>query len=78
MASEITEEVGDNQQRETVARVLAGAVAKMYLKSEGVFIQAYVSQVYHIKLEKRLFSIRPKSNRKRMWCVVPTQRKQRR
>jgi chorismate synthase len=35
-----------------VARVLAGAVAKMYLLSQGISIQAYVSQVYNIKLDK--------------------------
>lgn len=43
---------GRQSARETVARVLAGAVAKMYLKSQGISIQAYVSQVYNIKLEK--------------------------
>lgn len=43
---------GRQSARETVARVLAGAVAKMYLKSQGISIQAYVSQVYDIKLEK--------------------------
>jgi chorismate synthase len=43
---------GRQSARETVARVLAGAVAKMYLKNQGISIHAYVSQVYNIKLEK--------------------------
>ena len=43
---------GRQSARETVARVLAGAVAKLYLKSQGISITAYVSQVYNIKLEK--------------------------
>lgn len=43
---------GRQSARETVSRVLAGAVAKMYLKSQGISIQAYVSQVYNIKLDK--------------------------
>ena len=43
---------GRQSARETVARVLAGAVAKMYLKSQGIYIQAFVSQVYNIKLDK--------------------------
>ena len=38
--------------RETIARVVAGAVAKLMLRSLGVTIQGYVSQVGNIKLEK--------------------------
>lgn len=38
--------------RETIARVVAGAVAKLVLKQIGVKIQAYVSQVGTVKLEK--------------------------
>ncbi len=38
--------------RETVARVIAGAFAKMILAHEGISIQAYVSQVAHIKITK--------------------------
>jgi chorismate synthase len=38
--------------RETVARVIAGAFAKMMLAQEGIIIQAYVSQVAHIKVAK--------------------------
>ena len=36
--------------RETVARVLAGAVAKLYLKQQGIQIQAYVQQVGLVSL----------------------------
>lgn len=38
--------------RETVARVIAGAFAKMILAQEGISIQAYVSQVAHVKVHK--------------------------
>ena len=38
--------------RETIARVIAGAFAKMMLAQEGISIQAYVSQVAHIKVTK--------------------------
>lgn len=37
--------------RETIARVMAGAVAKLYLTQQGISIQAYVSQVAQIKLK---------------------------
>lgn len=43
---------GRSSARETAARVAAGAVAKMLLKTVGVKIQAYVSQVGVIRLEK--------------------------
>jgi chorismate synthase len=36
--------------RETLSRVIAGAFAKMILKQAGISIQAYVSQVAHIKV----------------------------
>ena len=42
---------GRSSARETVARVLAGAVAKLFLKSCNINIQAYVQQVGNIKLE---------------------------
>ncbi|MFY7890388.1 MAG: chorismate synthase [Spirosomataceae bacterium] len=42
---------GRSSARETVARVAAGAVAKMILKQIGVDIKAYVSQVGKLKLE---------------------------
>lgn len=43
---------GRSSARETVARVLAGAVAKTFLKQTGIRIDAYVSQVKHIKIDK--------------------------
>ncbi len=43
---------GRSSARETVARVVAGAVAKLILKKYGVQINAYTSQVGAIKLEK--------------------------
>ncbi len=42
---------GRSSARETVARVAAGALAKLVLKKVGVSIQAYVSQVGTIRLE---------------------------
>ena len=42
---------GRSSARETVARVAAGALAKMVLTQLGVKITAYVSQVGHMKLE---------------------------
>ncbi|WP_373511764.1 chorismate synthase [Persicitalea sp.] len=43
---------GRSSARETAARVAAGAVAKMILQKIGIRVQAYVSQVGKIKLEK--------------------------
>jgi chorismate synthase len=43
---------GRSSARETAARVAAGALAKLVLSQAGVSIQAYVSQVGRIKLEK--------------------------
>lgn len=43
---------GRSSARETAARVAAGAVAKMFLKTFGVDIHAYVSQTGELKLEK--------------------------
>lgn len=43
---------GRSSARETAARVAAGAVAKLMLRSVGVSFYAYVSQVGHLKLEK--------------------------
>lgn len=43
---------GRSSARETAARVVAGAVAKLVLKKLGINIQAYVSQVGSIRLEK--------------------------
>ena len=41
---------GRSSARETVARVLAGAVAKLFLAQQGIVINAYVSQVGPVKL----------------------------
>jgi len=41
---------GRSSARETAARVAAGAIAKLFLKTQGVNIQAYVSQVGHLAL----------------------------
>jgi chorismate synthase len=43
---------GRSSARETVARVVGGAVAKLLLKKLGVSVQAYVSQVGSLKLKK--------------------------
>ncbi len=43
---------GRSSARETIARVVAGAIAKLILKHYGVEINAYTSQVGTIKLEK--------------------------
>ncbi len=43
---------GRSSARETIARVAAGAVAKLLLNKMGVKIQAYTSQVGLLKLEK--------------------------
>ncbi len=43
---------GRSSARETACRIVGGAIAKLYLKHQGISIQAYVSQVGHIKLEK--------------------------
>lgn len=42
---------GRSSARETIARVVGGAVAKLYLKQIGVSVTAYTSQVGEIKLE---------------------------
>jgi chorismate synthase len=44
---------GRSSARETIARVVAGAIAKQILTKIGVSIQAFVSQVGEIKLEKQ-------------------------
>jgi len=43
---------GRSSARETIARVVAGAFAKLILKQHGVEISAYTSQVGTLKLEK--------------------------
>lgn len=42
---------GRSSARETIARCVAGAIAKLILAQEGIVINAYTSQVGHIKLE---------------------------
>ena len=43
---------GRSSARETIARVVAGAIAKLILQQKGISIQAFVSSVGEIKLEK--------------------------
>lgn len=43
---------GRSSARETAARVAAAAIAKLLLKQAGIAVQAYVSQVGDLKLEK--------------------------
>jgi len=43
---------GRSSARETACRIVGGAIAKLYLKHLNISIQAYVSQVGYIKLEK--------------------------
>lgn len=43
---------GRSSARETVARVAAGAIAKLFLKHHGITCQSYVSQVGNLRLEK--------------------------
>lgn len=43
---------GRSSARETAARVAAGAIAKMLLRHNGISVQAYVSQVGDLKLDK--------------------------
>ncbi|MFI5222316.1 MAG: chorismate synthase [Bacteroidia bacterium] len=44
---------GRSSARETVARVLAGAIGKLFLRSNGITVQAYVSQVGKIFTAKK-------------------------
>lgn len=43
---------GRSSARETAARVAAGAIAKLFLATQGVSVQAYVSQVGHLATGK--------------------------
>lgn len=43
---------GRSSARETIARVVAGAIAKMLLVKSGISIRAFVSRVGEVKLEK--------------------------
>lgn len=42
---------GRSSARETIARIVGGAIAKLYLKQFDIIIKAYTSQVGHISLE---------------------------
>lgn len=44
---------GRSSARETACRIVGGAIAKLFLKHLNISLQAYVSQVGHIKLEKK-------------------------
>jgi chorismate synthase len=48
---------GRSSARETATRVVAGAIAKLFLNSHGISIQAGVTQVGNIKLEKPIEDI---------------------
>jgi chorismate synthase len=43
---------GRSSARETAARVVAGAIAKQLLETKGISVQAYVSQVGELKVDK--------------------------
>lgn len=43
---------GRSSARETIARVVGGAIAKLYLRQCGITVQAYTSQAGPVKLEK--------------------------
>jgi chorismate synthase len=43
---------GRSSARETVSRVVAGAIAKLFLKEQGIVVKAYTSQVGAVRLEK--------------------------
>ncbi|HLW10051.1 MAG TPA: chorismate synthase [Fermentimonas sp.] len=42
---------GRSSARETISRIVGGAIAKLYLKKQNIDIKAYTSQVGHISLE---------------------------
>ena len=48
---------GRSSARETIARVVAGAIAKLMLKEYGISIQAYTSTVGEIKVEKPYYEL---------------------
>ncbi len=43
--------------RETASWVVAGAIAKLYLKEQGIEIKAFTSQIGNIKLDKPYFEL---------------------
>jgi len=48
---------GRSSARETAARVAAGALAKLFLKTQGIEIQGYVSQVGSLELKKNYLDL---------------------
>lgn len=44
---------GRSSARETACRIVAGAIAKLFLKQFGISINAYVSAVHSVKLDKK-------------------------
>lgn len=50
---------GRSSARETVCRVVAGALAKLYLRQQGITLYAYTSQVGEIRLNKKQDEIDP-------------------
>lgn len=48
---------GRSSARETAARVAAGAVAKLFLATQGIRVQAYVEQVGHIKIDRPYYDL---------------------
>jgi chorismate synthase len=52
---------GRSSARETIARVVAGAIARLMLKKTGINIYAYVSQVGEIELKKSYQELNPEA-----------------
>lgn len=48
---------GRSSARETIARVVAGSIAKSFLETVGITLHAYVQQIGQIKLEKPIHTI---------------------
>ncbi len=48
---------GRSSARETISRVVGGALAKLVLRREGISVTAYVSQVGHIALDRQYTSL---------------------
>lgn len=50
---------GRSSARETLTRVAAGALAKIYLASNNIFIQAYTSSIGTIAVQKEYYQLKP-------------------
>ena len=61
---------GRSSARETIARVIAGAIAKIILHEQGIQIMAYTSQVGSIRLEKPYTEL-DFSNIEKTWVRCP-------